>query len=68
MGISARNKLSGRVHRITMGVVNAEIDLLLEGMERIVAVITNEAVAELRLKDGDEIVAIIKASDVMIAK
>ena len=34
----------------------------------VVAIITNEAVTDLALKEGSEVVAIIKSTDVMIAK
>lgn len=68
MGISARNKLSCTIKEVRMGVVNAEIALSLEGNDRITAIVTNEAAHELRLKEGDEVVAIIKAGDVMVAK
>ena len=69
MGISARNKLPGIAEQVRMGAVNAEIVVRLEeSKDRISAVITNEAVRELELKDGDEVVVIVKASDVMVAK
>ena len=52
-----------------MGAVNSEVIVRLrESHDRISAVITNEAVRELELKNGDEVVVIVKASDVMVAK
>ncbi len=66
--ISARNKLLGSVSKITRGAVNSEVDIKLAGGDIIVAIITNEAVSDLALKEGGEVVAIIKSTDVMIAK
>lgn len=66
--ISARNKLKGIIKTIAMGAVNAEISIEMPSGDILRAIVTNDAVKDMALKDGDEIVAIIKSSDVMIAK
>lgn len=66
MKISARNVLAGKVEKVSKGPVNAEIDLLLEGGEKIAAIITNSSAESLQLAVGKPAFAIIKASEVMI--
>jgi molybdopterin-binding protein len=65
MQLSARNKISARVTAITHGeaTVNVELDA---GGTRLVASITVEAARELGLTEGSEVIAVIKASDVII--
>jgi molybdopterin-binding protein len=64
--ISARNQLKGTVKGIRRGEAVANVELDVAG-NRLVASITTEAVDELGLSEGDEVTAIIKASDVMLA-
>jgi molybdopterin-binding protein len=66
MKLSARNQLAGTVTAINAGEAIANVELDVAG-QRVVASITIEAVRELDLAPGREIVAVIKASDVMIA-
>jgi molybdopterin-binding protein len=66
MKLSARNQLPGTVVAINQGEAIANVELEVAG-ERLVASITVEAVNELGLRAGSEIVAVIKASDVMVA-
>lgn len=66
MKLSARNKLSGTVASINKGEAIANVALDVAG-QRLVASITVEAVADLGLREGTEVIAIIKASDVIIA-
>jgi molybdopterin-binding protein len=66
MQLSARNQLAGTVVAITKGEAIANVELDVAG-QRLVASITVEAVQELGLEAGTEIVAVIKASDVIIA-
>jgi len=66
MKISARNVLAGTVEKVTKGAVNAEINLILEGGEKIAAIITNASAAALKLKKGAAAFAVVKASEVMI--
>lgn len=66
MKLSARNKLAGTVVAIKKGEAIANVELDIAG-QRVVASITVEAVDELNLKRGMEVMAVIKASDVMIA-
>jgi molybdopterin-binding protein len=66
MRLSARNKISATVTGITRGEAIANVTLDAAGT-RLVASITVEAAAELGLADGTQVVAIIKASDVMLA-
>jgi len=66
MKLSARNQLAGTVVAINQGEAIANVELDVAG-QRLVASITVEAVRELGLEAGTEIVAVIKASDVIIA-
>ncbi len=66
MKLSARNKLSGTVVAINKGDAIANVELDVAG-QRLVASVTVEAVHELGLEPGSEVIAVIKASDVIIA-
>jgi molybdopterin-binding protein len=66
MKISARNQLTGTVQSITRGEAIANVVLDVAG-QRLVASITVEAVEELGLAEGSEVIAVVKASDVMLA-
>jgi molybdopterin-binding protein len=67
MKISARNVLKGKILRILPGAVNSEVIIRTSSGEEIVSVITKESVEGLGLKEGKEVYAVIKASNVMVA-
>ena len=67
-GISARNQLTGTIENVVKGVVNTEVTLVTETGEHIVSIITNESAKDLGVLPGQRVVAIIKSSDIMIAK
>lgn len=66
MKLSARNKIKGKIVGVTKGATTSHVRVDIGGAV-ITAAITNEAVDELKLKDGQEAYAVVKASDVMIA-
>ena len=66
MKLSARNQIAATVTAITAGEATANIELDAGG-SRLVASITVEAASELKLEAGSKVVAIIKASDVILA-
>jgi molybdopterin-binding protein len=66
MRLSARNRISATVTGITKGEATANVSLDAGGT-RLVASITVEAAEELGLTAGTEVIAIIKASDVIVA-
>ena len=66
MKISARNSIPGKVVEIKVGATTAHVMVDVGGTV-MTASIPNEAVADLGLKVGDSVHAIIKSSDVMIA-
>jgi molybdopterin-binding protein len=68
MKLSARNQIKGRIVDVKKGQTTAHIRIDIGGGTVITSSITNEAVDDLALKVGDEAFAVIKASDVMIAK
>jgi molybdopterin-binding protein len=68
MKLSARNQVKGRVAAVQKGQTTAHVRLDIGNGVMVTASITNEAVDDLDLKPGDEAVAVIKASDVIIAK
>ena len=67
MKISARNVLKGTIKQIIEGAVNSEVILTLPNGLEITSVITKSSVKNLELKEGTEVYAVIKASNVMIA-
>ena len=67
MKISARNVLKGKIKKIIQGAVNSEVIIEILGGQEIVSVITKKSVASLGLKEGKEVYAVIKASNVMNA-
>jgi molybdopterin-binding protein len=68
MKLSARNQLKGKVVDVTKGATTSHVQIDIGGGVLVTSSITNEAVAELALKKGDDVSAVIKASDVMVGK
>ena len=66
MQISARNKLPGKLTKLTLGPINAEVVIELDGGAQIVSVITRASAKALGLKKGKEVRAVVKSSDVMV--
>jgi len=67
MRISARNQIKGKVVEVTKGATTSHVRVDIGNGQIVTSAITNEAVDELGLKKGDNVIAVIKASDVMIA-
>jgi molybdopterin-binding protein len=68
MKLSARNQLKGKIVAVTKGQTTAHVRIDIGGGVIVTSSITNEAVDDLSLKTGDDAYAVIKASDVMVAK
>lgn len=66
MRLSARNQIPATVTAITAGEATANVELDAGGV-RLVASITVEAARELKLAEGTQVTAVIKASDVIVA-
>jgi molybdopterin-binding protein len=67
MSISARNQLKGKISDIVMGDVMAEVTIRV-GQNIVDAIITRRSAEELKLKKGDSVIAVIKATEVMVSK
>lgn len=65
--LSGRNQLRGSIEEIRVEGLMAQIKLRI-GDQYLTAVITRDAVDALRLKRGDEALAVIKSTEVMIAR
>jgi molybdopterin-binding protein len=68
MKLSARNQIKGKIVEVRKGTTTAHIRIDIGSGVIITSSITNEAVEDLGLAVGDEAIAVIKASDVMVAK
>jgi len=66
MKVSARNQFTGTVSAVLVGAVNAEVHIRLKSGETIVASITKESLEALAIKEGIEIVALVKAPQIII--
>jgi molybdopterin-binding protein len=67
VSLSARNHLKGQITDILLGTVTALITLKV-GDNMVESVITKRSAEELNLKKGDQVTAVIKATEVMIQK
>jgi molybdopterin-binding protein len=65
--ISGRNQLRGTLAEVVIDGLLAKVVLTVSG-QRVTAIITADAARELALKPGDEAVALIKATEVMIGR
>lgn len=63
---SARNQLKGKVSKINKGALNCQVNVALSGGGTVSAMITHEAATDLRLSEGTPVVALIKASHVLV--
>ncbi|HUK50030.1 MAG TPA: molybdopterin-binding protein [Terriglobales bacterium] len=66
MKLSARNVLKGKVKSVKQGEVNSEVTVQLPGGLEIVSVITKTAADNLSLREGKDVYAIVKASNVIL--
>jgi molybdopterin-binding protein len=67
VALSGRNRLRGYVEEVRSDGLLGQIRLRI-GDQRLTAVITGDAIHDLKLRRGDEAVAIIKSTEVMIAR
>lgn len=65
--ISARNQFPGTVAKVEKGAVNGHVAIEIADGEKITASVTNEAIEDLGLAEGAAAVAIVKATDVLVA-
>jgi molybdopterin-binding protein len=65
--ISGRNQLAGAIIEVKVDGLLAKVVVAI-GDQRITAIITSDAVRELELKPGEQAIALIKATEVMIGK
>ena len=66
--LSARNQLKGKVVEVRKGQTTAHVRVDIGNGVIVTSSITNEAVDDLGLAKGDDVFAVIKASDVMNGK
>jgi molybdopterin-binding protein len=67
MPISARNKLRGKIEEIQLGDIMAHV-VIRVGDNLIESVITRRSADDFKLKKGDAVTAVVKATEVMIQK
>lgn len=67
-GVSAGKHISGRVSQIQSGLGMSIVTVKVKGQEPLRAVLTNQVVHELDLKEDDAVVVFVKATKIRIAK
>jgi len=68
MKTSARNHFEGKVVSVEKGAVGAIVKIKTDAPVLVTAFITKEAVEDLNIKKGDAATAIVKSTEVMVAK
>ena len=68
MELSARNQLPATVKSVAVGGIMAEVVVELEGGEELVAAITRASAEKLGLETGQRVVAVIKATEVLVGR
>ncbi len=66
--MSARNRIKGTVDSVEKDAVTSKVKIKVDAPFTITAVITKEAVEDLKIKPGDKVEAVIKSTEVMVAK
>ncbi|MDR2830313.1 MAG: TOBE domain-containing protein [Methanobrevibacter sp.] len=68
MQLSARNIIDGKVSDVELGAVMAKVKIEVSKPGIITALVSKEAIEDLNVKKGDDISAIIKSTEIIIAK
>ena len=68
MELSSRNQLKATVTEVRFGGIMAEVTMMLQGGQELVAAITRGSAERLDLKPGDDVFAVIKATEVMVGR
>jgi molybdate transport system regulatory protein len=68
MQLSARNQLKAVVDTVTHGEVMSTVKVTLPDGQHITAAITKDAAQELTFAPGDDVIVVIKSTEVMLAK
>ncbi len=66
--LSARNRFKAKIIEVQKGTVTSQVRMRMLSANTITSIISNQAVEELGMKEGDEVEAVIKSTDVIIAK
>lgn len=66
--LSARNRFRVKIVKVEKGEVISAVKMKVVGQAPLTSIISTEAVDDLGLKEGDEAVAIIKSTEVILAK
>ena len=66
--LSARNQLSATVERITHGDVMLAVHTRLPDGQRLTSVVTNDALGDLDVTEGDAVLVVVKSTEAMLAK
>jgi molybdopterin-binding protein len=66
--LSARNQIKGKITKIKKDTIVGLVEIEFTVPAKITSVITADSIDELNLKVGDEVQAIVKATEVMISK
>lgn len=66
--LSARNRMKARVTLVQKGSVTSQVKMITLEPVALTSIISNEAVDDLSLKEGDLVEAIVKSTEVIVAK
>ena len=64
--LSARNRFSGTVSSVEVDGLLAQVEIVVDGPARVVAIVTRDAVEELGLRPGSPATAVVKSTSVMV--
>lgn len=65
---SARNQYRGTVKTVTPGAVNTEVEISLGGELPLIAIVTNDSQERLELRPGSQVIALVKASWIILTR
>jgi molybdopterin-binding protein len=68
MKITGRNQLKGKVVKVIHGVTSSEVQLEIADGMVVTGLITKGSAESMNIQEGDELIAIIKATSVMFGK
>ena len=68
MQLSARNQLRGRITSIKLGGIMAQVSIDIGGGHTLTSVITRASAEEMGLDVGQEVIAVIKSTEIMVAR